>query len=205
MPVETTTTTTSTVTYWGLPAWEWLVIAVAVILFLWIIGIYNTFVKLRNVIENAFADIDVQLKLRFDLVGNLVNTVKGYAHHEQSTLQSVTDARTHYLNAQTTDDKIEANNQLSGALKSLFAVSEAYPDLKANTNFLQLQTELADIENKLAASRRYFNASVKEYNTALQVFPANVIARLFGFAPRPYFELTGDAERATPTVSFDDK
>lgn len=156
-----------------------IVLGVVALLVIYLITLYNGLVALKNNRENAFADIDVQLLNRFDLVENLVSTVKGYAAHEKATLQGLTDARTHFMSAQTVDAKLEASNQLTGALKSLFAVSENYPDLKANTNFLQLQNELSEIENKLAAARRFFNATTKEYNTAIQTFPGNLIAKHF--------------------------
>lgn len=157
---------------------------------------------MRNNRENAFADIDVQLTNRFDLVENLINTVKGYANHEKQTLQDITNARTSFLNADNVEGKLEANNQLTGALKSLFAVSENYPELKANENFLQLQTELSDLENKLAAARRFFNATTREYNTAIQSFPANMLAKSFGFEQATFFELEDEAARKAPKVQF---
>ena len=159
-------------------------------------------VSLKNNRENAFADIDVQLKLRFDLVENLVNTVKGYATHEKETLQNLTDARTSFLYANGVEGKLEANNQLTGALKSLFAVAENYPDLKANQNFLELQTELSDIENKLAAARRFFNSATREYNTSIQSFPSNLIANHFGFTQVEFFELDDEAAKKAPKVQF---
>lgn len=167
-----------------------------------LIVLYNRLVGLKNARENAFADIDVQLTNRFDLVENLVNTVKGYASHEKETLTGLTEARTKFLNANGVEGKIEANNQLSGALKSLFAVSENYPDLKANQNFLHLQNELSDLENKLAAARRFFNATTKEYNTAIQSFPSNMIAKSFGFTTANFFELENQAARTAPKVQF---
>lgn len=143
------------------------------------------------------------MKMRFDLIENLVNTVKGYASHEKDTLEKLTSARTSFMSAQSTNDKIEADNMLTGALKSLFAVSENYPDLKANQNFLQLQTELADIENKIAAVRRFFNSAIKEYNVALEVFPNNILAGMYGFTKeRGYFEVTDEAEKKAPKVQF---
>lgn len=178
--------------------------AVALIL-LWAIGIYNNLVTLRNNRENAFANIDVQLKQRYDLIPNLVNTVKGYAAHEKETLERVISLRNQAMGATNINDKIQAENALSGALAGLKVTVEAYPDLKANTNFMQLQTELADIENKLAAVRRFFNSATKEYNTALQVFPANLIANAFGFHKEPMFEVAAE-ERAIvekgPEVKF---
>lgn len=166
------------------------------------IFVYNRLITLRNNRENAFADIDVQLTNRFDLVGNLVETVKGYAKHEKELLTSVTQQRTAFLNANGIDDKLQANNALTGSLKSLFAVSENYPDLKANETFVNLQSELSDLENKLAATRRYFNSATKEYNTAIQVFPANIIAGQFGFKQEPFFELEDQEAKKTPKVSF---
>lgn len=176
----------------------WGVALIAIVL----IGLYNRLVGLRNNRENAFADIDVQLTNRFDLVENLINTVKGYANHEKQTLQDITNARTSFLNADNVEGKLEANNQLTGALKSLFAVSENYPELKANENFLQLQTELSDLENKLAAARRFFNATTREYNTAIQSFPANMLAKSFGFEQATFFELEDEAARKAPKVQF---
>ena len=140
--------------------------------------------------------------VRFDLVENLVNTVKGYAIHEKETLAQLTQARSNYMNAKDENAKIEANNQLSGTLKTLFAVSENYPELKANQNFLQLQTELSDIENKIAAARRFYNSSVKDYNTAREVFPNNIIANLFGFNQQDSFTIENNEEKKAPKVQF---
>ena len=169
---------------------------------IWAISLYNRLVSLKNNRENAFADIDVQLKLRFDLVENLVNTVKGYATHEKETLQNLTDARTSFFHANGVEGKLEANNQLTGALKTLFAVAENYPDLKANQNFLELQSELSDIENKLAAARRFFNSATREYNTSIQSFPSNLIANHFGFTQVEFFELDDEAAKKAPKVQF---
>jgi LemA protein len=154
-----------------------LIIIILVVLYL-VIG-YNRLVKLRNNVRNSFADIDVQMKMRFDLIENLVNTVKGYATHEKDTLEKLTAARTQFLGAKSQADKLQADDMVSGALKSLFAVAENYPDLKASTNFVQLQTELADIENKVAATRRFYNSSINEYNSTTQSFPSNIIASIF--------------------------
>lgn len=166
---------------------------------------YNNLVRLRNNRENAFANIDVQLKQRYDLIPNLVNTVKGYAAHESETFEKVIKARNMAMGATSINDKIEANNMLTSALAGLKVTVEAYPELKANTNFLQLQGELSDIENKLAAVRRFFNSATKEYNNAVEVFPANLIAGMFGFHKEPMFEIAAE-ERATvekaPEVSF---
>ncbi len=182
-----------------------IVIVVIVVIALWLISVYNNLVALRNNRENAFANIDVQLKQRYDLVPQLVSTVKGYAKHESELLEKVTQARTQAMGATTINDKIDANNKLSGALAGLKVSLEAYPDLKANQNFLQLQTELSDIENKLAAVRRFFNSTTKELNTAVQSFPSNIIAGMFGFHKEPMFEIAQEeravVERA-PKVEF---
>ena len=182
-----------------------IVIAVVVLLILGVIGIYNNLVTLRNNRENAFANIDVQLKQRYDLIPQLVATVKGYAAHEKEVFEKVTEARTAAMNATTINDKIAAENQLSNAMLNLKAVAEAYPDLKANQNFMQLQSEISDIENKLAASRRFFNSATKELNNAVQTFPSNIFANMFGFHTEPMFEVPQE-ERATydkaPEISF---
>lgn len=180
----------------------WIIVVVAIV-FVMLIVSYNQLVKLRNNREQAFADIDVQLKLRFDLVWNLVNTVKGYAKHESETFQKITEARTSFMNAGSADEKIWANNMLEWALKSLFAVSENYPDLKANENFLQLQNELSDIENKLAASRRFFNSATEEYNTYTEQFPSVIVANMFGFSRDNFFEVEDRASlQEAPKVEF---
>jgi LemA protein len=166
------------------------------------ITLYNRLVSLKSNRENAFSDIDVQLKLRFDLIPNIVNTVKGYAKHEKEVLKQVMEARTGFMNAKTIDGKVQANNDLNGALKTLFAVAEAYPELKANQNFLRLQEELADIENKLAAARRYFNSATRDYNIAVQQFPSVIIAHLTGFTTYEYFEIANPDEKNTPNVEF---
>jgi len=182
-----------------------ILIAVVVLLVIWVIGIYNNLVTLRNNRENAFANIEVQLKQRYDLIPNLVNTVKGYAEHEKGVLERVTAARTAAMGATTLNEKIEAENALSSALAGLKVSVEAYPDLKANQNFLQLQSELADIENKLAAVRRFFNSATKELNNGVQKFPAVLFANMFGFHQEPMFEVPQE-ERATiqkaPEVKF---
>lgn len=170
-------------------------------LILYFILRYNSLIRLRNNIKNSLADIDVQMKMRFDLVDNLVNTVKGYAGHEKETLENLTKARTNFLNASSMSQKLSADQALSGALKSLFAVSENYPDLKANQNFLQLQSELSDIENKIAASRRFFNSTVNEYNSSIETFPTNIVAKLFGFKREEFFA-TAEVEKAVPKIQF---
>ncbi len=164
---------------------------------------YNKLVRLRNNRENSFADIDTQLQMRADLIPNLMNSVQWYMDHEKETLQKVTEARTAFLNSSTTDEKVQSGNMMQDALKSLFAVSENYPDLKASQNFQQLQDELSDIENKLAAARRYFNSATKELNTYVEMFPYNVIANMFGFWKWEYFEVENREEmQQPPEVSF---
>lgn len=181
------------------------VIAVVVLLGLWGVGVYNNLVRLRNNRENAFANIDVQLKQRHDLVQQLVATVKGYADHEKEVLTRVTEARSAAMNATTINEKIQAENNLTSALAGLRVSLEAYPDLKANQNFLQLQTEIADIENKLAAVRRYFNTATREFNNAVQTFPSNIFANMFGFHKEPMFEVSkeerSDLDKA-PEINF---
>jgi LemA protein len=182
----------------------WIVLGVIVVLVLWIIMIYNQLVAMRQRVGQAFADVDVQLKQRHDLIPNLVETVKGYAAHERGTLEEVVKARNAAITAQGPAQQAQAENQLSGALRQLFALSEAYPDLKANQNFQQLQTELSDIENKLAAARRFFNNAVQEYNTGIQQFPAALFAASLGFSQRTFFDV--GEERAVvekaPQVKF---
>lgn len=178
-----------------------LLVILAVVI-LWGIATYNRFVQSRNEIDNSWAQIDVQLKRRYDLIPNLVETVKGYAKHERGTLEAVIQARNAAIAAKDVTEKAQAENVLSGALRQLFALSEAYPDLKANQNFLALQEELTSTENKIAFARQYFNDRVLAYNTGIQVFPANIIAGQFGFSKRDLFELKDEAERAAPHVSF---
>ncbi len=173
-----------------------IIILVLVVLVLMIIGIYNRLVKLRNNRENAFADIDVQLKQRYDLIPQLVDAVKGYLSHEKEVLSAVTNARANAMNASGINDRISAENQLSNALAGLRIAVEAYPDLKANQNIMSLQEEISDVENKLAASRRFFNSATKELNNAIQVFPAVLFAGLFGFTRQPMFEISSDQRAA---------
>ncbi|MCI6369888.1 MAG: LemA family protein [Prevotella sp.] len=182
-----------------------IVIIVAIVVVLFLISMYNNLVKLRNNRENAFANIDVQLKQRYDLIPQLVSTVKGYATHERELLERVTAARTAAMSATGINDKIQAENALSSALAGLKVSVEAYPDLKANQNFLQLQAELSDIENKLAATRRFFNSATKELNNAVQTFPANLIAGMFGFRKEPMFEIPSEERAAydkAPEIKF---
>ena len=181
------------------------IIVVAVLLVLWGVTLYNNLVKLRNNRENAFANIDVQLKMRHDLVPQLVGAVKGYADHEKNVFQRVTEARAAAMGATSINDKIEAENMLTSALSGLKVSLEAYPELKANENFLHLQQELADLENKLAAVRRFFNSATRELNNAVQTFPSVIFAKMFGFQKEPMFEIPNDQraeiERA-PEVKF---
>lgn len=176
-------------------------LVVLIVIGLIVMMAYNRLVALRQTCNQAWGDIDVQLKQRHDLVPNLVETVKGYAAHEKETLENVIKARQTAIDAGSIKDLAGAENMLSGALRQLFALSESYPDLKANQNFLSLQNELADLENKIAAARRFFNNATGEYNTSAEQFPAVFIASAFGFAKRDFFEV-GDAERAAPSIKF---
>jgi len=182
----------------------WIVLGVIVVLVLWIIMIYNQLVAMRQRVGQAFADVDVQLKLRHDLIPNLVETVKGYAAHERGTLEAVVQARNAAVAAQGPAQQAAAENMLTGALRQMFALAEAYPDLKANQNFQQLQAELSDVENKIAAARRFFNNAVQEYNTGIQQFPAALFAATLGFSQRTFFDV--GEERAVvekaPQVKF---
>ena len=173
----------------------YILLAVVVVVLIWLVGIYNGFVTLTNRVKEALSDIDVQSKRRFDLIPNLVETVKGYAAHESGTLEKVTEMRTRAMNATTPTDKAAADDMLSGALKSLFAVSENYPNLKANENFLALQNELSDTENKMQAARRFYNSVVQDLNTKLASFPSNIIGNMFGFKSAEFFTLS-DADAA---------
>jgi LemA protein len=179
----------------------WIIIAVVVIAILWIIGAFNGLVVLKNRTKEALSDIDVQTKRRYDLIPNLVEAVKGYAAHESGVLEKVTEARANAINAQGTAQKEQAENALSGTLKSLFAVAENYPDLKASANFLDLQNELTDTEDKIQAARRFYNANVRDLNTKIESFPANVIAKSFGFTEMELFQ-TADAEKQPVAVKF---
>ena len=182
-----------------------MIIIVLVILVIFVvftlIHMYNNLVKLRNLVKNSYAQIDVQLKRRNDLIPNLVETVKGYAGHEKGVLEEVTKARTGVMNASNIQEASEADNQLTGALKTLFAVAENYPDLKANSNFQQLQTELSDTEDKISYSRQFYNDAVLKYNNTCQTFPSSLLARLFGFSQEEFFKAP-DAERTVPEVKF---
>ncbi|MDE1924767.1 MAG: LemA family protein, partial [Patescibacteria group bacterium] len=167
----------------------YIIVAIIVVLVLWVVFAYNHLVRMVQRAKEAWADIDVQLKRRYDLIPNLVETVKGYAAHERGVFESVTAARTAAMGATSLAAKDAAENQLSGALKSLFAVAEAYPDLKANQNFLELQRQVADTEDKLQAARRFYNGNVRDLTTAMQVFPGSLIASTFHFSPMEYFQL----------------
>lgn len=176
--------------------------AVVVCFVVMAVVIYNKLVRLRAYVNEAWSGIDVQLKRRYDLIPNLVNTVKGYATHEQEVFENVARMRTAAMGAVGVENKSGAEAGLSGALKTLFAVSENYPELKANTNFLELQKQLSAIEDDLQLSRRYYNGATRNYNIAIQVFPSSIIASLGGFLREPFFELSGDKERENPTVQF---
>lgn len=181
------------------------ILVIIILVVVWLVGLYNKLVRFRNNRENAFADIDVQLRQRNDLIPQLVSTVKGYATHERELLESITQARSAVMSANNINDKMQADTQLTTALQGLKVQVEAYPDLKANTNFLQLQNEISDIENKLAASRRYFNSATKELNTSIESFPTNMIAKNFGFTRQPMYELNAE-QRVTmeepPEIKF---
>jgi LemA protein len=183
----------------------WIILAIIAVVVIYLIIIYNRLVGLRQTVSQAWSDISVQLKQRHDLVPNLVETVKGYAAHERGTLEAVVEARNAAVSASGPAAQAQAENMLTGALRQLFALAEAYPDLKANQNFLQLQSDLSDLENKIAAARRFFNNAVQEFNTAIQQFPAVLIARQLGFSEREFFELD-ESERtavaAPPQVKF---
>jgi LemA protein len=162
----------------------------------WLIGVYNGLIKMKNRVDEAWSDIEVQLKRRYDLIPNLVNTVKGYAAHEKEVFEKVTEARSAAMGAGTAQQKAQAENMLTGALKSLFAVAEAYPDLKANQNFLELQREITDTEDKIQASRRFYNGNVRDFNTKIEIFPNNLVAGILHFSKREFFDI--DEKEAEP-------
>jgi LemA protein len=176
----------------------YILLAVLIGIILYFVFKYNSFISLKNRVEEAWADIDVQLKRRYDLIPNLVNTVKGYASHESATFEKVTEARASAIGASSIKEKGEADNALTGTLKSLFAISESYPELKANTNFIELQKELSDTENKIMASRRFYNGNVRDFNTGIQVFPGSIIASIFKFKGVEFFELEQDSVEKNP-------
>ena len=179
----------------------WIILGIVGASVLAVIVIYNSLVSAKNRVDEAWSDIDVQLKRRYDLIPNLVNTVEGYAKHERELFENVTKARTNAISAQSVPDQGKAENMLTGALKSLFAVAENYPDLKANENFLNLQNELTDTENKVQASRRFYNANVRDYNIKIEVFPTNTIAGTLGYKHRDLFEIE-EAEKGPVQVDF---
>ena len=178
----------------------YVILGLIAILVFWAIAAYNHFISLVNRAKEAWADIDVQLKRRYDLIPNLVNTVKGYATHEQTAFENVTKARAAKMGASSLEEKGKAEMSLAGALKSVFAIAEAYPELKANQNFLALQAELSDTENKIQAARRFYNGNVRDLNTAIQVFPGNVIANSFKFSAMEFFELEADQQAAKEPI-----
>ena len=177
------------------------VLGIIIILLLWVGVSYNSLVGMRNKVNNSWSQIAVQLKRRFDLIPNLVETVKGYATHERETLNAVTEARTKYMSATTPQDMMNANHEMTQVLGRLFAVSEAYPDLKANVNFLELQAELSKTEDKISFSRQFYNDVVMEFNNAVQMFPTNILAGVFNFKGAVFFQ-TEEAENAVPQVKF---
>ena len=182
--------------------WIWIIVGVIVLLLIiWIVATYNGLISLRNRKDDQWSQIDVQLKRRFDLIPNLVSTVKGYAKHEEETLNKVIAARNSYASAKTADEKMKANNELTQTLSHLFAVAENYPDLKANTNFLELQTELQDTENKIAMARQFYNDTVLTLNNKIEMFPSNIIAGLFHFKKEEFFQ-AGEEERQNVKVEF---
>lgn len=180
----------------------WIIIVVVVVVGGWLLLTYNSLIRRRNQVKEAWSDIDVQLKRRYDLIPNIVETVKGYARHESAAFENVTKARSAAMGAQTPAEHGKTENMLTGALKSLFAVAEAYPDLKANTNFLELQRELSDTENKIQAARRFYNGNVRDFNTAIESVPTNFVAGAFGFKAAEYFELEEEAAKNAPKVAF---
>ena len=183
-------------------AFLYIILGLIVLIALWAIAVFNGLIKLKNRTNEAWSDIDVQLKRRHDLIPNLIETVKGYAAHEKQAFESVTNARAKAISAQGIEEKGKAENMLSGALKTLFAVAEAYPDLKANVNFLELQRELSDTENKVQAARRFYNGNVRDLNIKIETFPSRVIAGMLGFQKREFFEIENAAEKEVPQVKF---
>lgn len=179
----------------------WIIIGIVVILILFVIGTYNSLISLRNKKDDQWSQIEVQLKRRADLIPNLVETVKGYAKHEKDTLEAVINARNKAVSATNATEEMQANNELTGALTKLFALAESYPELKANTNFMDLQANLKDTEDKISFARQFYNDTVLKYKNKLEVFPSNLVAGIFGFKPEPFFEASA-TERETPKVQF---
>lgn len=186
----------------NLSPYLWAAVIVVVLFGTWFVVIYNSLVTRRNRVDESWSDIEVQLKRRYDLIPNLVKAVKGYMKHESDVFEKVTAARTAAMDAKTLTEHAESENMLTGALKSLFAVAENYPDLKASQNFLQLQDELKDAEDKIQAARRFYNGNVRDFNTAVQTFPTMIVASLFGFGQKDFFELQEEAARNAPKVQF---
>lgn len=183
----------------------WILLGILAVLLVWVIGVYNGLIRMRNRVDEAWSDIDVQLKRRYDLIPNLVSTVKGYASHESETFQKVTEARAAAMKTQevgNAKDQAQAENMLSETLKSIFALAENYPDLKANENFLELQRELSDTENKIQASRRFYNGNVRDFNTKIELFPNNIVAGMLNFTKREFFEVGDEKERENVKVEF---
>ena len=178
-----------------------IIVGILALLVFYVIGIYNKLVNARNKVENQFSQVDIQLKRRADLIPNLVETVKGYAKHEEGTLKGVIEARNKAVNAGTVNEKVEANNELTGALNKLFALAEAYPDLKANENFMELQKDLKDTEDKITYARQFYNDSAMAFNNLVQMFPSNFVANMFNFKPYDYFKIA-EEEKETPKVKF---
>jgi len=184
----------------------WLIVlGVIALIVVWLVGIYNQLVRKRTMKDEAWSGMDVQLKRRYDLIPNLVETVKGYAGHEEKVFTEVTEMRSRAMGATGVADKAAAENQLTATLKSLFAVAEAYPELKANVNFLDLQAKLSDLEDQIQMARRYYNGTVRDYNILCETFPSVFVANAFGFKKAEFFELNGAEERESPKVSFDNK
>ncbi len=180
----------------------WIILVIVVVLIaLWVIATYNSLVQLRNRVKDQWSQIDVHLKRRADLIPNLVETVKGYAKHEKDTLEAVINARNKAVSATNATEEMQANNELTGALTKLFALAESYPELKANTNFMDLQANLKDTEDKISFARQFYNDTVLKYKNKLEVFPSNLVAGIFGFKPEPFFEASA-TERETPKVQF---
>jgi LemA protein len=180
-----------------------IILIIAVVVVGWLVLSYNGFIRGKNQFTEAWADIEVQMKRRYDLIPNLVNTVKGYATHESSAFEKVTEARSRAMQAGSLEDHAKAEGELTGTLKSLFAISEAYPDLKANANFIELQRELSDTENKIQAARRFYNGTVKDFNTRVQSVPSNIVAKMFGFKNTEFFDLAdNDAAQQPVEVKF---
>lgn len=180
----------------------YIILAIVAVVIIWFVAIFNGFVRLKNRAKEAWSDIEVQLKRRYDLIPNLVSTVKGYAAHESQLFEKVTQARAAAISAQTVGERAQAENVLSATLKSLFAVSEAYPDLKASVNFLELQRELTDTEDKVQAARRFYNGNVRDLAIKIESFPSNIIAKTFNFKPMELFELEEIAAKEPPKVNF---